>query len=283
MGKSFYDELKAEINIDRQAENKDIYEYQTTKNVEILERVFKNRVSTLKYWAKKHYFPGLAPSIEDFYGELVIVFVKAVESYKVGRGSFNTCLYTFLLNRIKNIKSGKYARKRQPENYEGTLSGIMLSMDHVYGDGEEGMTLGDKIENESSNDYHQAMCNLNFSDSLNILSDGNERLKDLLVKIGNGNSIQAVLKECKTRNGVIKVDDDTVNKLINSENNIENHIREIHHLKDFKLIDYDIVNNSLKYTIELKKTEDSDMLSKAIRKIRNNKNRYLKLIKHTEG
>ena len=282
---SFYEKSKyEEINIDRAQENKDVDLYQRTKDERILEKIFNDRKPTLQYWAVQHYFPGLAPSIEDFYGELIIVFVKALEYYKYGRGSsFNTCLYTFLLNRIKNIKAGKYAKKRKPESYEGPLSGIMLSLDYQY-DEKDGssITLKEKIENEDSLDYEKTKNNVNFEESIDILSNGNPKLKEVFMKIGNGNSISSIMRDSKIKDGEVNIDDAFV---INYENNkcksvIIDKIKEEHKLNSFKLLNFEIKGSILKYQVEMKKTKESEMISKTMRYLKKNKEQYINLFKN---
>ena len=282
MGKGFYSEYTEEIEIDRKLENRDVDLYQKTHDVDILERVFKNRIPTLKFWAKKHYFPGLAPSIEDFYGELVIVFVKAIEGYSIERGAFNTCLYTFLLNRIKNIKSGKYTKKRRPDSYDGPISGIMLSLNMNYDEkGGKTITLEEKIENEDSQDYKKNMDSIYFDESLKILSNGDETLTDMLKKIGNGQSINSVLKEYKTKNGEIHVDQETAIMIKDKRRRsiLSKKIEEMHKINNFKLMDYCIEGTRVKYVIEFSKTKESLMLSKTLRHIRKNKNTYSNLLR----
>lgn len=279
---SFYADLKGiEIIIDRKVENEDVATYQRTKDEEVLTRIFKNRIPTLKYWAVQHYFPGLALSIEDFYGELVIVFVKALEHYKYGRGSFNTCLYTFLLNRIKNIKAGKYAKKRLPEFYEGTLSGIMLSLDYAVEEGGKSITLQDKLESEESVDFQHNQNEVHFNESVNILSEGNVKLKEIFFKLGRGSSVSSLLKECKTKHGEIELDNELCNEYEKTKckSIIVNKIKEKYQTDKFKLLDYRVECNILSYQIEMKKTQESELLTKTIKNLKDNKERYMKMIR----
>lgn len=275
----FYKDFKNLENvIDRKEENKIVDLYKQNKDDKLLENIFKKRIPTLKYWALKHYFPGLALSVEDFYGELIIVFMKAIEGYNIKRGNFNTCLYTYLLNRIKNIKNKKYAKKRIPINYEGPLSGILLSLDYQYGeDGNKKTTIKDIINNEISSDYEKNIDNANFEDYVNIFSDGDIRLKDIFSKLGDGYSVGTIMKECKTKNGEMILTDDIMKNINNTniKNIIVEKIKNDTKIVNFKLIDYTIEENIIKYSIEVKKTLESELFSKAIRKIRKNKKMYI--------
>ena len=273
---------KCDISIDREQENKDIDLYNKTKDNLVLEKVFNNRIPTLKYWAAKHYFPGLALSLEDFYGELVIVFMKAVEKYEYGRGSFNTCLFTFLLNRIKNIKFCKYAKKRKPENYEGSINNIVLSLDYEYSEKNgKFVTLEEKLENEDSNDYNSTNNELNFKESVNILANGDTKLKDVLVRLGHGDSINCILKHYKTKEGKIKLDNKLKEELyeVKDDSIVISKIKELSGISDFKLISYNVGYKFLKYTVEFKKTQEADNITKSLRKIKNDKERYLELFR----
>ncbi len=182
------------VIIDREQENRDVLEYKRTGDQKIFERLYSNRIPTLKNWAMKHYFPGLAPSIEDFFAELRIIFCKAIQKYELGRGSFNTCLFTFLLNRVKNIKSSKFAKKRVPEGYEGALGAIELSLDYNYGsESGESSTIQDHLESKES-DNHESNKML-YDEIIDVLSDGNMTLKNVFVSIGDGETLLASIKE----------------------------------------------------------------------------------------
>ena len=190
-----------EIIIDRDQEDSDVHEFQKTGDLELLEKLYKNRIPTLKSWASKNYYPGLTSSVEDLFEDLSVVFVNAAEKYNKSRGAFNTCLFTFLLNRIKNLHSSKYAKKRISEEYDGPLNSMILSLDFSYGEGDGSeLTLKDfipsKVDPEES---------LDFRDTISFLSKDNPIVKDVFRKICAGNSLAAVLKEYKIRNGSINL------------------------------------------------------------------------------
>ena len=263
-----------------------IFLYQRTKDESVLDGVFKNRIPTLRYWAAQHYFPGLDLSIEDFYSELVIVFVKAIDGYKLNRGSFNTCLYTFLSNRIKNIKAGKYAKKRQPEFYDGSLTGMVLSLDMPYEEKNgKTITLGEKLEDEDSRDYEKMKEEEEFEDTVKILSDGNPKLKEIFIKLSEGNSISSLMREYKIKEGELKIDVNLAEKINCSANECDEHSEKIvidkikeKHGNNFKLIDFKVHNDIVKYKVEMRKTEESDLFFKTIRNLKKNKDSYVKLI-----
>lgn len=269
---------KEVIIIDREQENRDIATFQKTGDLEILERVFVNRIPTLKSWAQKHYYPGLTTSVDDLFGDLCIVFLKAAEKYDISRGaSFNTCLFTFLLNRLKNIKSSKHAKKRLPDEYEGPAIGMILSLDYSYNtsDGAE-VTLKDIIPSCNPNETDYVLTNTYMDETLNVLSNDDPELKTFLSKIGDGNSLVALMREYKLKKGTIKVSRDQAMKLKNgkNKNKVKNLIKqEID--EDFKLLGYEIEGTSrLRYEVELNKTEKTDRFMKSIREIRKNKDIY---------
>lgn len=276
----FYDDLQKnkfseEDVIDRVQENKDVIEYQKTKDICLFEKLYKQRLPTLRYWALKHYFPGLSLSIDDFFSELSIVFVKAVEGYKKNRGSFNTCLYTFLLNRIKNIKSGRHAKKRKSAHYDGPLSGMILSLDFGYDD-EDGnkVDLMAKLENECSVDYHNTMNSIHFNESIDSMTN-NSFLKDVFVKLGNGATLSNVIREYKQRDGMLPVSRYYIKTVGNNKKKIKALLAKKLHIKeDFSVVKCEIKDNDLHYVVELKKTNESDMIIKTIRRMRKEKFKY---------
>ncbi len=197
------------VIIDRDQENKDVAHFQSTGDEKTLEKIYLSRIPTIKFWAKKHYYPGLALSEEDLFGELSIVFVKAIKHYKINKGSFNTCLYTFFLNRLKNIKSGVHAKKRISSEYEGPTNGMILSLDYSYTDksGSE-VTLKDVIPSDCQDPYSQH----SYEDILDLMAEGNPLVKGFLDKVGQGESVSTLLKEIRVIYG--KKGHSTVSKAI---------------------------------------------------------------------
>jgi len=269
-----------EIIIDRDQEDSDVHEFQKTGDLELLEKLYKNRIPTLKSWASKNYYPGLTSSVEDLFEDLSVVFVNAAEKYNKSRGAFNTCLFTFLLNRIKNLHSSKYAKKRISEEYDGPLNSMILSLDFSYGEGDGSeLTLKDfipsKVDPEES---------LDFRDTISFLSKDNPIVKDVFRKICAGNSLAAVLKEYKIRNGSINLSNrkKDLNKLKSRRN--KKLATEIIKSKktlvgNFKMLDYEIVNNHLRYRIEMNKTKETDYIVKTIRDLKKHKEYYISKIK----
>ena len=269
------------VIIDRDEEDKQILEFQKTGDLKLLEKVYINRIPTLRHWVSKHYYPGLIASPNDLFGELAIVFMKAAEKYD-GRASFNTCLFTFFVNRIKNIKSGKYAKKRISEEYKGPLSNMILSLDYSYNDkdGSE-VTLKDVIPLNDSLDKHYLVKNHMLDETINILSENDDKVKGLLTKISDGSSLTSLLKEYKTRTGNITVSSyqaKRINK--NSKRLVKKLLKKIGKINDkFNLVKYSVQDCVVSYEIELKKTPEADEVMRTIRDLRKNKEFYLEKIK----
>jgi len=275
-----YDIDESMVCIDRNQENKDVVDFQKTGDMKVLEKVYRNRIPTLRSWATKHFYPGLAISVEDLFSELSVVFVRAAQKYDRRRGSFNTCLFTFLLNRVKNIKNSKHAKKRISEFYNGPLCGMILSLDFPYNDkdGSE-VTLKDVIP---SGNPHEKEFNLNkthFDETLEILANNNSRLKKFLEKVSEGNSLTALIKEYRTKHGFVHITRNQAKKFC--KNKCSKVVKELLKGKgaingDFKLISYVVEGSSrLKYAVELKKTEETDFIMRTIRELRKNKEHYI--------
>jgi len=274
------------IIIDRNEGNNDINTFQKTGDLNVLEKVYKNRIPTIRSWANKYFYPGLISSVEDLFEELAFVFVKAAQKYDSKRGSFNTCLFTFFINRIKNLKNSKHAKKRISEEYDGPISGMILSLDYAYNDkdGSE-ITLKDVIPSATSTmEKGYVLSGTYFDETINILSHDNPEFKKFLLKISEGGSLASLLKEYKTKQGKIKINKGLASKL-NQKRSCKKIVSDI--IKEegslsgaFKLISYQVDGvNDLKYEVEMKKTVETDCIMKTIRDLRRNRNSYMSKIK----
>ena len=272
-----------EIIIDRDEEDAAVTKFQKTGDLKLLGEVYKNRIPTLKSWASKNYYPGLTSSVEDLFEDLSVVFVKAAQKYNRKRGAFNTCLFTFLLNRIKNLHNSKYAKKRISEDYDGPLNSMILSLDFSYNDSDGGeLTLKDIIPSKSD-----AEESLDFRDAISFLSKNDPLLIEFFKKICAGNSLAYLLKEYKIRNGYVDLTNNKsdlkklrerkskkiVSEIIKSQNILDG---------DFKLLEYELVKDSghkLKYKVEMRKTKETDFIIKFIRDLKKHKEYYMSKIK----
>jgi hypothetical protein len=269
-----------EIIIDRDQEDKDVTEFQKTGDLSILERVYKNRIPTLKSWASKNYYPGLTTSVEDLFEDLSLVFVKAAQKYNHKRGTFNTCLFTFLINRIKNIHNSKYAKKRISEHYDGPISSMILSLDFAYNDGDgSDITLKDIIASKPD-----AEESLDFRDTISFLSKDNAVLKDFFKKICSGNSLAAVLKEYKTKELSMDLSShkSELKKLKARRNKklVSEIIKENGKVSgSFRLLDYNLDDDQLHFKVEMRKTKETDVILKAIRELKKHKEYYVSKIR----
>lgn len=271
--------------IDRKEENLLVRRYQETGDLDILQKIYLNRVPTLKVWAIKYFYPGLSTSIDDFMGELTIVFMNAADKYNHEKGSFNTCLYTFLSNRIKNMKNATHAKKRRPKNHAGCVSDILISMDQKYFSGSEGntATVHEFLSSRKSNDNDQFQKKIKFSDTIALLSSEDEILSDVFLRIGNGETMSSIIRDMKKKSGSIDISKKDIDLL--KKNDFRN-LKDIiiknidNNSSDFKIIDYNLINNSiLEYSIEFKSTDEIRHVRKKIKEIKDNKDKVLSAIK----
>ena len=272
-------DIDNKVVIDREQEDGDVELYQRTKDKDILNRVYRNRIPTLQFWANKNFYPGLTTSVEDLFGDLSLVFIKAIEKYNKGRGSFNTCLFTFLLNRIKNMKNSQHAKKRISEEYDGPLSSMVLSLDFAYNDKDgANVTLKDILpaaleENEES---------MSFKEIITLLSKNDPILKDFFNKISEGHSLASLLKQSKIRTGEIQINLSQYDSLKKRRNKIlvKNLLIEKGIVDgEFTMVDYSLGCLKVFYTIELKKTPEFVAISRAVRELRNHKEYYIARLK----
>jgi hypothetical protein len=276
------EEKEAFKPIDRVQENKDVVLFQKTGDVEVFEKLYANRIPTLKVWANKYYY--LLGSADDMFGELSFYFSKAVKKYDKKRGSFNTCLYTFLLHRIKNIRNGKKAKKRKPVGADPhSISNCTLSLDYDYNtkDGNES-TLKDLLANESDIGEKDIIEKINLEETINVLSKINPNIQGFLKRLGDGNTISSLIKELRLKKGRIKLNKAQANKLkIKNKCNrvVSDIIKDKTDIVKFQLVEYKVTStDSLHYTVELPKTKEADLVMKTIRHLRTNKEYLLNTI-----
>ena len=271
-------DMDNKIDIDRPQEDRDVELYQKTKDKAILNKIYHNRIPTLQFWANKNYYPGLTMSVEDLFGDLSIVFVKAIDKYTKGRGSFNTCLFTFLLNRIKNMKSSQHAKKRISAEYDGPLNSMVLSLDFAYNDKEgSNVTLKDILPAEKEKSEES----MTFKETISLLSKNDPILKDFLYKISEGYSLAALLKESKMKTGEIQINLSQYDMLKRQRNKnfVRSLLKEKCNFNDFILVDYKLGCLKVIYTIELKKTPEFIAVSRAVRELRSHKEYYIAKLK----
>ncbi|MFA7219433.1 MAG: hypothetical protein WC119_02935 [Synergistaceae bacterium] len=277
-------EIKNIVVIDRSQEDEAVEHFQKTGDLATLEAVYRQRIPTIKSWANKHYYPGLTFSVDDLFEDLSVVFVKAAEKYDRSRGTFNTCLFNFLLNRLKNIKNSKHAKKRKSDEYQGPAIGMILSLDYEYNadDGAE-VTLKDIIPANNPTETDYVLTNMYMEEALDVLSHNNPEFKEFLSKIGEGSSLVSLIRQYKTKKGSIKVSPvdakrfrtKKCNKMVSTLLKDKKITKE-----DFTLLGYEVDSkNRLRYEIELKKTKETDQFMRSLRELRKNKEFYREKIK----
>lgn len=263
------------VEIDRKKEDKNVAIYQKTKDREIFDNLYKDRIPTLQIWARQYYY--LMDSKEDMFGELSRCFYKAVMNYKKNKGSFNTCLYTYLINHIRNIHIGKQAKKRIPQFLSEEINkyNFMLSLEYKYNnkDGSEN-ALKDLII-DPKYDTNSMLGRMDLEETVNYLSHGCPTVRGFLRKISAGSTLASALKEYKTKTGYINVGRKIAQKIENKtrcKSLVKDIIRHKMDIDCFSLINYHVEKyNKLFYTIEMKKTQETNLILRAIRKLRKNK------------
>jgi len=285
--KSFYkpnwtaEEKSAFAPIDRKQENKDVMLFQETGDKEAFERVYQNRVPTLKVWAKRYYY--LMDSADDMFGELTFYFAKAAKTYKGNKGSFNTWLYTILQNCVRNIRNSKKAKKRRPLGSDpNSISNFTLSLDYDYNTkGGNESTLKDLLSEELGEEGG-VLEKMHMEETIKILSNEDPMVRGLLRKLGNGDTISSIVRDLKTKSGKVKISKDQANRLSTKRKCnriVTDIIKENSEIQKFELVNYEITpSNKLHYTVELHKTPEADEVMKTIRTLRRDKSRFMSMI-----
>lgn len=278
------------IPIDRDKEDINVLEFQRTGDLMIMEGLYLNRVQTLEIWASRYGY--LNGGIEDMFSELVQVFLKAVNGYKKKRKCnvngkcvikttpFNTYLWYSIVNYIRNLKSGKRAKKRRAIGYEGSLSNMIISIESPYfnKDGSE-TRLIDFISEDLKMAVRHNNDVINLKEVLEIMSNKDLTFKKFLKKICDGHSLASAIKDCKTLSGKVKLNKSQCEKFKTSKKYnriVSKLITNRHKIKySFKLIKYTVNKNYLHYSIELNKTKEVDIILKMVRLLKKNKDRYI--------
>jgi hypothetical protein len=267
--------------IDRKKENEMIVEFQNSGDLSILQEIYIGRIQTLKVWAIKNYYPNLAPSIDDFMEELTLVFLNAANKYNPEKGSFNTCLYTFLSNRIKNMKNASHAKKRRPERKTVESGEIFVSVDSHYHDSKSGrnIRMGDVLSRKKNDDHSNFSKDLSFSDTVSILAGDDETLRSVFVRLGEGESFSSIIRGMKKKEGDISLSKREIASLresgfSNLKDLIVNNV-DVDNL-NFNILDYSLDGSgTLKYSIEFKSTDKIKMVRRKINDMRERREHFL--------
>jgi DNA-directed RNA polymerase specialized sigma24 family protein len=285
------EEHKVFTEIDRKQENKDVIAYQKSKDNVLFEKIYAIRIPTLQVWSRRYHYlmdnRDRNVAQEDMFGELSLCFIKAVYTYNKAKGAFNTWLFYILINCVRNLVTGKKAKKRLPEGLDPkTFNNLVLSLDHAYFRNKENgneNSLKDFLPDHNI-EKHNTIDKLNMKETLNILSAGNPIIKGFLKRLGDGDTLATVLKAYRTVNGEIKLDKSLIGKLNNGRkcNRIVSDLikNKAKINDDFTVIDYYIDGNELCYTIEKKKTPESNLILKTIRKLKKDKVMLLEKIRN---
>lgn len=273
-------------SIDRKKENNQVVHFQNTGDSKIFEEIFTTRVPTLQIWARRYsYLMDCRDKIvakEDMFGELSKYFTKAVYTYKKQKGSFNTCLFTYLLNCVRNLQISKRAKKRLPKGMDANaMTNFILSLDHSYNDkdGDNKNTLGDIVSGQMKQNDN-VVDQINFNETLDVISNGDSNIKGFLRKLGDGNTLSSLLKECKMVKGSIKIGKKQFNYLkdtVKYKRIVSDLIKKATNNEDaFSIVEYHVGGACrLYYTMEMHKTDDSNYILKIIRKLRRDKRTIL--------
>jgi hypothetical protein len=261
--------------IDRDQEDKDVAEYLRTGNIALFDKIYTIRIPTIQIWAAKNHW--LMESKEDLEGALNVCFMKAINTYKKGKGKFNNWLFTCFLNYLRNVSTGHKAKKRLPDGITPKeMKGMILSLNYKYKNGKDGSenTIEDII-GKTSLTKKCTTDDVRMKEIINILSNNDPKVAGFLKKLSSGYTIASLVKECKTKCGKVWIGKSLTNKLSskskkNCKRVIFNLIKEKAKIEDkFSVIDYSFKDgNQLYYTIEMEKTPEANLVLKTIRKLR---------------
>jgi DNA-directed RNA polymerase specialized sigma24 family protein len=266
--------------IDFDQEDEAVDRFIKSSDTAIFNKVYEDRIPSLQFWARRYYYL-MDNSKEDLFSEFNLCFVKAVWSFKKDKGHFNTWLYYVLSNCIKNLYMGRTAKKRLPEGVDpNSMSKNILSLDFPYrGKDGDGSTLREALADTSS-DYGVALNKLATEDTIDIISSKNPIVKGFLNNICEGNTVAALYKKHKMRQGHVKISKAQAQKLAKRKEQkkmVLSLIKNNALIKEsFSVLNYSVVSSdTLAYTIEMKKTAETNVVMKAIRRLKKDKKNIL--------
>lgn len=270
------------VEINRDQEDDAVDQYQKNGDERLFEKIYMARIPTLQIWTRKYYY--LLGNKEDMYGEFCVCFARAVQTFKKGKGAFNTWLFTLLLNCARNFQTGRRAKKRLPKGINpNSMGSFMLSLDYSY-DGKDGTenTLKDILADKMSVDA-EAIGKIIIDETADIMANHNPVVKGFLKRLSDGNTIASLVKEYKTRRGKINISESQIKRLhgkYKQKKIVTRLIRANTEIQDdFSLLDYTVSTpNNLYYTIEMKKTKEADLVMRTIRRLRKDKKNVLSRI-----
>lgn len=270
------------FSIDRDQEDRDVVKYQKNGDEILFEKIYNARIPTIKWWTRKYHC--VMGSYSDMEGELRYYFVRAVNAYDKKRGSFNTCLFTFFLNRIRNIITKRASNKRMPKGAKSNLDNFVLSLDYGWDKtkDEGGIAESAFASKLIDRNFKKISDDMSMTETVSVLSKGNPFLKEVFHRLGEGHTISSVLQDAKTRNGRIKVSRNKLKVLRNKKHcktMVSKIIKKDVKVKSgFSVIGYKIEKNKISYVIRLKKTKESDEILRVIRKLRKKRKELMRNI-----
>jgi len=192
------DELKALIvsdktgreircGVDRKEENIMVREYARTRDDDIFNYIYRNRLPTIRFLARRY-----AWLCDDPVSEINVVFTRTVNEYgKNGRRTdFNTFFFSSVKNHFANIRKKKFRKKRTLS--DGTApEQNTLPLDSFIGNDSDSSMLHELVASDSD-DGIQGFW---LQDCIEMLSDGNPVLKEVVEDFLHGTKRQNMKNE----------------------------------------------------------------------------------------
>jgi len=268
--------------IDRDQEDADVMLYKKTKDDRVFERIYKNRLSTLRYLSNKYRY--LHDSTDDMFSFISDIFVRCIDGYEKTRAStvngkkvtsttpFNTYFYTSVLHRVKNLDSANNAQKRRPDK-------PVLSLDYEYsGRNGDPLSLLEMLGQEPEDPRSSPTIRMSLADDIALLADGDSDVERVLSQIVQGNTLADLVRDSKRIKGQLQLSKryaKTLREKSSCKRAVKNLIKDAEEFESFTLVDYGFVGDDIvEYEVELPTTAEAEIIKKTIRKIRRNRDSY---------
>jgi len=165
---------------DYKAESLDVKKWQKTNDQELYEAIILNRIPTLKHWSRKCYRDYMDTTIDDLQQDLTLPLIKAINTYKYDKGTFNTYLYRLLSNHMANIVSSRFQKKRVHQG--------LYSVDAPAFENDDPETVVDGME---GNIPDEMILNNTIENVMDLFNFESKEAKDWLYNIAHGEKMKS--------------------------------------------------------------------------------------------
>jgi hypothetical protein len=276
--------------VDRPKEDLMVQEYQKTGDPKILEELHKIRDPTIWVWARRY---AWLDNIFDMHSEFSMVWLNCVNKYTfeaslryvknkdgsfvfgkdgkkktvVKKTSFNTYMFTALINKARNIIKKRNGIKMLDDD-GNSIEATMKSLDFEYGD-EEG-NMHDFICDDS---HEEIISSVSYVDIVRDVAQGDEEISEILLNYAENSKIKGLASACKRHKGVLTLSRQDHSILSQGGEEATNHLMGMiistgAYSKKFRIEGYSVSAGNVNFEIIMHNSKMLKKVQAAIRECR---------------